>query len=109
MAPITLAKDLPLFLKPLLPFNHYTTVHITYTHTVTAVAGPPAVAAYDITHKCDVPFCPDPSDKECLICVIDEYLENYTDNILHIHDVDHYENFHQVIGGSIKAAWTCGS
>ena len=106
MVPITLAKDPPFFLKPLLPFKDYTTVHITYTHTIAAVAGPPAVAAYDITHKCDVPFYLDPSDKECLLCVIDEYLENCTDNILHIHDVDRYENFCQVIGGSMKAAWT---
>ena len=105
MAPFTLAKDLPLFLKPLLPFEDYTMVCIMYTHTVTAVAGPPAVAAYDITRKHDVPFCPDPSDKEWLLHVIDEYMENCPDNILHIHDANCYENFCQIIGGSMKAAW----
>ena len=106
MAPFALAKDPPLFLKPLLPFEDYTTVCIMYTHTVPAVAGPPAVASYDITHKCDVPFCLDSSDKEHLLHVIDEYLENCPDNILHIHDADHYENFRQIIGSSMKAAWT---
>ena len=93
MAPLALAKDLPLFLKPLLPFEEYTMVRITYTHTVPAVAGPPAVASYDMTRKRDVPFCPDSSNKEHLLRVIDEYLENCPDNILHIHDADHYENF----------------
>ena len=106
MAPFTLAKDPPLFLKPLLPFEDYTTVRITYTHTVPAVAGPPAVASSDITRKRDVPFCLDSSNKERLLRVIDEYLENCPDNILHIHDVDRYENFRQIIGGSMKAAWT---
>ena len=86
MVPLALAKDPPLFLKPLLPFEEYTMVRITYTHTVPAVAGPPTVASYDITRKRDVPFCPDSSDKEHLLCVIDEYLENCPDNILHIHD-----------------------
>ena len=58
MVPLALAKDPPLFLKPFLPFEDYTTVRITYTHTVPAVAGPPVVASYDITRKRDVPFCP---------------------------------------------------
>ena len=93
MAPLALAKDLPLFPKPLLPFEEYTMVCITYTHTVPAVAGPPAVASYDMTRKRDVPLCPDSSNKEHLLRVIDEYLENCLDNILHIHDADHYENF----------------
>ena len=93
MAPLALAKDPPLFLKPFLPFKEYTTVCITYTHTVPAVAGPPAGASYNITRKRDVPFCPDSSDKERLLRVIDEYLENCPDNILHIHDADRYENF----------------
>ena len=106
MAPLALAKDPPLFLKPLLPFEEYTTVRITYTHTVPAVAGPPAVASYDITRKRDVPFCPDSSDKERLLRVIDEYLETCPDNILHIHDADRYENFRQIIGGSMKTVWT---
>ena len=106
MAPLALAKDPPLFLKPLLPFEEYTTVCITYTHTVPAVAGPPAVAPYDITRKRDVPFCPNSSDKERLLRVIDEYLETCPDNILHIHDADRYENFRQIIGGSMKTAWT---
>ena len=106
MAPLPLAKDPPLFLKPLLPFKEYTTVRITYTHTVPAVTGPPTVASYDITRKRDVPFCPDSSNKERLLHVIDEYLENCPDNILHIHDADCYENFRQVIGGSMKTAWT---
>ena len=79
---------------------------ITYTHMVTTVTGPLAVASYDVTCKHDVPFCLDPSDKECLLHVIDEYLENCPDNILHIHDADCYENFHQIIGGSMKAAST---
>ena len=52
------------------------------------------------------PFAPDSSDKECLLRVIDEYLDNCPDNILHIHDADRYENFRQIIGGSMKAAWT---
>ena len=106
MAPLALAKDPPLFLKPLLPFEEYTTVRITYTHTVPAVAGPPAVAPYDITRKRDVPFCPDSSDKERLLRVIDEYLETCPDNILHIHDADRYENFRQIIGGSMKTLLT---
>ena len=104
MAPFALAKDPPLFFKPLLPFEDYTMVHITYTHMVAAVLGPLAVAADDIIRKRDVPFCPDPSDKERLLRVIDEYLENCPDNILHIHDADPYENFRQIIGGSMKAA-----
>ena len=106
MTPLALAKDLPLFLKLLLPFEEYTTVRITYTHTVPAVAGPPAVASYDIARKRDVSFCPDSSDKERLLCAIDEYLENSPDNILHIHDADRYKNFRQIIGGSMKPAWT---
>ena len=106
MAPLALAKDPPLFLKPFLPFEDYTMVRITYTYTVPAVTGPPVVASYDITRKRDVPFCPNSSDKERLLRVIDEYLESCPDNILHIHDVDRYENFRQIIGGSMKAAWT---
>ena len=106
MAPLALAKDPPLFLKPFHPFEEYTMVCITYTHTVPAVAGTPAVASYDITRKHDVPFCPDSLDKERLLRVIDEYLENCPDNILHIHDADRKENFRQILGGSMKAAWT---
>ena len=60
MVPFALAKDPPLFLIPLLSFEDYTMVFITYTHIC----------------KYDAPFCPDSSDKERLLCVIDEYLEN---------------------------------
>ena len=106
MAPFSLAKDPPLFLKPSIPFEEYTMVRIEYTHDIAAAAGPPAVAAQAITHKRDVPFCPDSSDKERLLRVIDEYKENYADNILHLHDADRYENFCQVLSGSMKSTWT---
>ena len=106
MVPFALAKDPPLFLIPLLSFEDYTTVCITYTHMVAAITAPLAVPSYDVTRKCDVPFCPDSSDKERLLRVIDEYLENCPDNILHIHDADRYENFRQIIRDSMKAAWT---
>ena len=92
-------------MKPLLSFEDYTTVHIEYTHTSPAVVGPPAVAAQDITCKRDVVFCPDTTDKERLLRVIDEYLDACNDTLLHIHDADRYIHFRQVLGGSLKTTW----
>ena len=86
----------PLPMKPLLSFEDYTTVRIEYTHTSPAVVGPPAVAAQDITRKRDVVFCPDTTDKERLLRVIDEYLDACNDTLLHIHDADRYIHFRQV-------------
>ena len=92
-------------MKPLLSFKYYTMVRIEYTHTSPAVIGPPAVAAQDITRKRDVVFCPDTTDKERLLHVIEECLDACNDTLLHIHDADRYIHFRQVLGGSLKTTW----
>ena len=95
--PSALAQDPPLFLKPHLVYKEYTNVCLKYTHTPEG-SGP-------ITHKCDVVFCPDITDKECLLCIIDEFIDSCSPNLLHLDDADHYTLFCQGIGGFLKATW----
>ena len=99
-----LQREPPMPLKPTLLFEEYTTIRIEYTHHPPIAGGGAAPAP--ITRKCDVIFCPDSSDKERLLRVINEYIDACDDHLLHIHDNDRYINFAQVIGGSLKMTWT---
>ena len=99
-----LQREPPMPLKPTLLFKEYTMVCIEYTHHPPIAGGGAAPAR--ITQKRDVVFCPDSSDKERLLRVINEYVDACDDHLLHIHNNDHYVNFAQVIGGSLKMTWT---
>ena len=90
--------------KPTLLFEEYTMIHIEYTHHPPIAGG--GAAPTPITRKRDDVFCPDSSDKERLLHVINEYIDACDDHLLHIHDNDRYVNFAQVIGGSLKMTWT---
>ena len=91
-------------LKPTLLFEEYTTIHIEYTHHHPIAGG--GTAPTPITWKRDVVFCPDSSDKERLLRIINEYIDACDDHLLHIQDNDRCVNFAQVIGGSLKMTWT---
>ena len=97
------AKHGPFKLQAEIPFEEYSTVRVVYTHEATAATA--HVAAVMETRKEDLPFAPDPSDKERVIRVLYEFTDACGDARLHIHNADRYTALRKVIGGTLKSSW----
>ena len=82
------------------PFSEYPTTCVSYTHNAGTLA-----ACRDVTNKLDLPFCPDSSDKECLLRTIHEFQDGCIDTRLHVDTPHRYTLIREVLGGDLRTTW----
>ena len=92
-----LTKQPPLPLTPLLLYEDYGSQRVVNSFT--------DANGDDQTRKMDVPYCPDPSDKERLLRTLQEFTDACADPRLHINGADRYVKLREVLGGSLRATW----
>ena len=83
-----------------IPFSEYPTTRVTHTYNAGTLAD-----CRDVTNKLDLPFCPDSSDKECLLCTIHEFQDGCIDACLHVSITHRYTLICKVLGGDLRTTW----
>eukprot|EP00537_Pseudo-nitzschia_pungens_P013891 CAMPEP_0172395118 /NCGR_PEP_ID=MMETSP1061-20121228/18225_1 /TAXON_ID=37318 /ORGANISM="Pseudo-nitzschia pungens, Strain cf. pungens" /LENGTH=167 /DNA_ID=CAMNT_0013126607 /DNA_START=47 /DNA_END=550 /DNA_ORIENTATION=- len=114
IAQLQATKQPPIPFKALLNYEEYPT-----TRLVHRVALPPPAAALAaataanaptpddtiVLKKQDTTFCPDSTDKERLIRVIEDFIDAADKSNLDIHDTDRHKKARNVFGGDLKHSW----
>ena len=95
---IQATKQPPFPLKPVFEENTYPTKRL--THRI--VLG--ADNRVDI-RKLEVTFCPDPSDKERLVSVLDDFQEACEADALDYHDAQRHQKVVDVLGKDLRKVW----
>ena len=83
-----------------IPFSEYPTMHMAHTYNAGIHAD-----SHDITNKLDLPYCPDSSDKECLLHTIHEFQDGCIDTWLHVATAHRYTLICEVLGGDLHTTW----
>ena len=83
-----------------IPFSEYLTTHVAHTYNAGTHTN-----HRDITNKLDLPYCPDFSDKECLLHTIHEFQDGCIDTRLHVATAHHYTLICEVLGSDLRTTW----
>lgn len=99
IAKLQATKQPPLPLKAEHRFQDYPTVRIVHKLTAAANGGTAEL------RKQDVPFCPDPSDKERLIVTLHSFVKACDDNRLKLKDAARHDRAKEVLGLDLQERW----
>ncbi len=91
------SKQPPFPLKPVFDEHDYPTKRLQHRSTT-------ATGQLDV-RKMDLAFCPDPSDKERLVTVLDDYKDACDVDLLNYQDFDLHRHAVDVLGKDLRMVW----